>query len=64
MYFSGHELEVQQIGKTAEESSYMISRFNNLDRDISFQLFEKEINNFRTNDNSDKIQKSYEAIRR
>lgn len=53
----GHELEVQQIGKTADESSYMIGRFNNPDRDISFQLFEKEI--FRTNDSNEKLQKQF-----
>ncbi|XP_074095407.1 eps15 homology domain containing protein-binding protein 1 isoform X3 [Cotesia typhae] len=27
-HFTGHELEVHQIGKTADESSYMIGRFN------------------------------------
>lgn len=57
--FIGHELEVQQIGKTADESSYMIGRFNNSDKDISFHLFEKEINNFRTNDSNEKSQKSF-----
>ncbi|XP_060846885.1 EH domain-binding protein 1 isoform X3 [Rhopalosiphum padi] len=56
-HFTGHELEVQQIGKTADESSYMIGRFNNPDRDISFKLFEKEI--FRTNDSNDKDQNSF-----
>jgi len=58
----GHELEVQQIGKTADESSYMIGRFNNPDRDISFQLFEKEI--FRTNDSNDKDQNSFGNIKK
>jgi len=52
-------LEVQQIGKTADESSYMIGRFNNPDRDISFHLFEKEINHYRTNDSNEITQKSY-----
>uniref|UniRef100_A0A2H8TZN0 EH domain-binding protein 1 n=1 Tax=Melanaphis sacchari TaxID=742174 RepID=A0A2H8TZN0_9HEMI len=56
-HFTGHELEVQQIGKTADESSYMIGRFNNPDRDISFKLFEKEI--FRTNDSNDTDQNSF-----
>ncbi|KAL4135081.1 hypothetical protein QTP88_006737 [Uroleucon formosanum] len=60
-HFTGHELEVQQIGKTADESSYMIGRFNNPDRDISFQLFEKEI--FRTNDSNDKDQNSFGNIK-
>jgi len=58
----GHELEVQQIGKTADESSYMIGRFNNPDRDISFQLFEKEI--FRNNDSNDKDQNSFGNIKK
>lgn len=58
-FIIGHELEVQQIGKTADESSYMIGRFNNSDKDISFHLFEKEINNFRTNDSNEKPQKSF-----
>lgn len=49
-------MEVQQIGKTADESSYMIGRFNNPDRDISFHLFEKEINSFRTNETNEKSQ--------
>ncbi|XP_050431010.1 EH domain-binding protein 1 isoform X2 [Adelges cooleyi] len=44
-HFTGHELEVQQIGKTSDESSYMIGRFNNPDREVSLRLFEKEINN-------------------
>lgn len=56
----GHELEVQQIGKTADESSYMIGRFNNPDRDISFQLFEKEI--FRNSEPNDKSQNSFDTI--
>lgn len=62
IYFLGHELEVQQIGKTAEESSYMIGRFNNPDRDITFHLFEKEINNYRTNESNENSQTSFSAI--
>jgi hypothetical protein len=53
-------LEVQQIGKTADESSYMIGRFNNPDRDISFQLFEKEI--FRNSEPNDTSQKPFGTI--
>lgn len=41
----------------------MISRFNNPDRDISFQLFEKEINNFRSSDSNEKLQKSFGTIK-
>lgn len=44
-HFTGHELEIQQIGKTADESSYMISKCIDTNRDISFHLFDKEINN-------------------
>lgn len=54
----GHELEVQLIGKTTDESSYMIGRYDNSDKgNISLQLFEKEINNFRTNDTDENLQK-------
>lgn len=43
-HFTGHELEVQQIGKTADESSYMIGRFNtDNDTDVTMQLFGQEI---------------------
>lgn len=47
-YFTGHELEVQQIGKTSDESSYMIGRFNtDTDTDVTHQLFGQEIINLR-----------------
>lgn len=46
---SGHELEVQQIGKTTDESSYMIGRFStDTDTDVSVQLFGQEILNLRS----------------
>lgn len=52
--FSGHELEVQQIGKTTDESSYMIGRFDtDTDTGISVQLFEQEIINLKKH-NADK----------
>jgi hypothetical protein len=45
---TGHELEVQQIGKTTDESSYMIGRFNtDTDTDVTVQLFGQEIMNLR-----------------
>uniref|UniRef100_A0A8D8W7R5 EH domain-binding protein 1 n=1 Tax=Cacopsylla melanoneura TaxID=428564 RepID=A0A8D8W7R5_9HEMI len=48
-HFTGHELEVQQIGKTADESSYMIGRFTtDTDTDVTSQLFSSEINNVRS----------------
>lgn len=48
-HFTGHELEVQQIGKTTDESSYMIGRFNtDTDTDVTVQLFGQEIINMRT----------------
>jgi len=44
--FEGHELEVQQIGKTADESSYMIGHFNtDTETDVTVQLFGQEIMN-------------------
>ncbi|KAF5302964.1 hypothetical protein FQA39_LY10142 [Lamprigera yunnana] len=47
-HFTGHELEVQQIGKTTDESSYMIGRFNtDNDTDVTKQLFGQEIINLR-----------------
>ncbi|KAG7206082.1 hypothetical protein KM043_003477 [Ampulex compressa] len=47
-HFTGHELEVHQIGKTADESSYMIGRFNtDNNTDVSVQLFGQEIINLR-----------------
>ncbi|VVC45262.1 EEIG1/EHBP1 N-terminal domain,Domain of unknown function DUF3585,Calponin homology domain [Cinara cedri] len=58
-HFTGHELEVQLIGKTTDESSYMIGRYDNSEKgNISLQLFEKEINNFRTNDSNENLQKN------
>lgn len=50
-YFTGHELEVQQLGKTTDESSYMIGRFNT-DTDVSVQLFGQEIVDMRSNKKS------------
>uniref|UniRef100_A0A0A9WJL4 EH domain-binding protein 1 n=1 Tax=Lygus hesperus TaxID=30085 RepID=A0A0A9WJL4_LYGHE len=45
-HFTGHELEVQQIGKTTDESSYLIGRYNT-DSDMDVQLFGQEIINLR-----------------
>ena len=51
--FIGHELEVQQIGKTTDESSYMIGRFStDNDTDVTVQLFGQEIINLRTKANT------------
>lgn len=42
----GHELEVQQIGKTTDESSYMIGRYDtDSDTNISVKLISQEIRN-------------------
>ncbi|KAJ8964295.1 hypothetical protein NQ317_016584 [Molorchus minor] len=47
-HFTGHLLEVQQIGKTAEESNYVIGKFNtDKDTDITKQVFGQEIMNLR-----------------
>lgn len=51
-HFTGNELEVQQIGKTTDESSYMIGRFNtDTETDVSVQLFGQEIINMRAKPN-------------
>ncbi|XP_017887504.1 EH domain-binding protein 1 isoform X2 [Ceratina calcarata] len=53
-HFTGHELEVHQIGKTADESSYMIGRFNtDNNSDVSVQLFGQEIINLRKKDQTE-----------
>ncbi|KAJ8967060.1 hypothetical protein NQ314_003120, partial [Rhamnusium bicolor] len=47
-HFTGHQLEVQQIGKTSEESNYVIGKFNtDKDTDITNQVFGQEIINLR-----------------
>lgn len=49
-HFTGHELEVQQIGKTSDKSNYVIGRFvTDKDTDVTSQLFGQEINNLRKN---------------
>lgn len=46
LQLSGHEFEVQQIGKTTDESSYMIGRYDtDTDTNLSVQLFGQEIQN-------------------
>lgn len=53
--FIGHELEVQQIGKTTDESSYMIGRFDtDCDTNISVALFGQEIRNIHKKELSEK----------
>ncbi|VEN63235.1 unnamed protein product [Callosobruchus maculatus] len=43
-HFTGYQLEVQQIGKTVEESNYIIGKFNtDNDTDITKQVFGQEI---------------------
>ncbi|CAH2009129.1 unnamed protein product [Acanthoscelides obtectus] len=42
-YFTGYELEVQQIGKTADESNYIIGKFNTDDTEITKQAYGQEI---------------------
>ena len=47
-HFTGHELEIQQIGKTADESNYIIGRFStDRESDVTMQLFGQEIINLR-----------------
>lgn len=70
-HFTGHQLEVQQIGKTAEESNYVIGKFNtDNDTDITKQVFGQEIINLRKlkqtkkqeNDNEVEINNSIKNI--
>ncbi|KAL3285011.1 hypothetical protein HHI36_019139 [Cryptolaemus montrouzieri] len=47
-HFTGQQMEVHQIGKTAEESNYIIGKFNtDKDTDITKQVFGQEIINLR-----------------
>ncbi|KAH1004093.1 EH domain-binding protein 1 isoform X3 [Dendroctonus ponderosae] len=47
-HFTGHQLEVHQIGRTSEESNYIIGKFNtDKDTDITKQVFGQEIINLR-----------------
>lgn len=47
-HFTGHQLEVQQIGRTTDESNYVIGKFNtDKDTDITKQVFGQEIINLR-----------------
>ncbi|XP_065347963.1 EH domain-binding protein 1 [Cloeon dipterum] len=54
-HFTGHELEVQQIGKTIDESSYMIGRFNtDTNAEVSAQLFGAEIRNLQQRESEER----------
>ncbi|KAL1516839.1 hypothetical protein ABEB36_000685 [Hypothenemus hampei] len=47
-HFTGHQLQVQQIGRTAAESNYVIGKFNtDNDTDITKHVFGQEIFNLR-----------------
>lgn len=47
-HFTGHQLEIHQIGRTSEESNYIIGKFNtDKDTDITKQVFGQEIINLR-----------------
>ncbi|KAL0100021.1 hypothetical protein PUN28_019473 [Cardiocondyla obscurior] len=64
-HFTGHELEVHQIGKTTDESSYMIGRFNtDNNTDVSVQLFGQEIINLRKKEQIDQRNNKAESNRR
>ncbi|XP_067006854.2 EH domain-binding protein 1 [Anabrus simplex] len=64
-HFTGHELEVQQIGKTTDESSYMIGRFNtDTETDVTVQLFGQEIMNLRKREAAERRQKGSTGNRR
>ncbi|XP_072750844.1 EH domain-binding protein 1 isoform X3 [Anoplolepis gracilipes] len=64
-HFTGHELEVHQIGKTTDESSYMIGRFNtDNNTDVSVQLFGQEIINLRKKEQIDQKNNKADSNRR
>nr|XP_033341782.1 EH domain-binding protein 1 isoform X4 [Megalopta genalis] len=64
-HFTGHELEVHQIGKTTDESSYMIGRFNtDNNSDVSVQLFSQEIINLHKKDQMEHKSNKIDNIRR
>ncbi|XP_012265928.2 EH domain-binding protein 1 [Athalia rosae] len=64
-HFTGHELEVQQIGKTTDESSYMIGRFNtDNNTDVTVQLFGQEIINFRKKEQNEQRNNKIDGNRR
>ncbi|XP_015599571.1 EH domain-binding protein 1 [Cephus cinctus] len=64
-HFTGHELEVHQIGKTTDESSYMIGRFNtDNNTDVSVQLFGQEIINLRNKEQTEQRNNKVERNRR
>ncbi|XP_011498246.1 PREDICTED: EH domain-binding protein 1 [Ceratosolen solmsi marchali] len=64
-HFTGHELEVHQIGKTTDESSYMIGRFNTDNHsDVSVQLFGQEIINLRKKEFSEQRNNKLDNNRR
>ncbi|XP_034936685.1 EH domain-binding protein 1 [Chelonus insularis] len=64
-HFTGHELEVHQIGKTTDESSYMIGRFNTDDNsEVSVQLFGQEIINMRKKEQNEQKSNKTECNRR
>ncbi|XP_063911063.1 EH domain-binding protein 1 isoform X2 [Zophobas morio] len=61
-HFTGHQLEVQQIGKTSEESNYVIGKFNtDKDTDITKQVFGQEIINLRKAKQNQQLNKSQEG---
>ncbi|XP_043280420.1 EH domain-binding protein 1 isoform X2 [Venturia canescens] len=64
-HFTGHELEVHQIGKTTDESSYMIGRFNtDNNTDVSVQLFGQEIINLRKKEQAEQRGNKIDSNRR
>ncbi|XP_035720976.1 EH domain-binding protein 1-like isoform X2 [Vespa mandarinia] len=64
-HFTGHELEVHQIGKTTDESSYMIGRFNtDNNTDVSVQLFGQEIINLRKKEQMEQRNNKTDSNRR
>ncbi|XP_022906817.1 EH domain-binding protein 1 isoform X2 [Onthophagus taurus] len=53
-HFTGHQLEIKQIGKTADESNYVIGKFSTDMDSATMHLFGKEILNLRKTKNQNK----------
>lgn len=63
-HFTGHQLEVAQIGKTTDESNYVIGRFHtDKDTDVTMQLFGQEIINLRKTKQQQQLSKPENANR-
>ncbi|XP_044750717.1 EH domain-binding protein 1-like protein 1 isoform X2 [Coccinella septempunctata] len=64
-HFTGQQMEVHQIGKTAEESNYIIGKFStDRDTDITKQVFGQEIINLRKSKQQQLLQSNRSSVER